>query len=80
MILRQGIAIAFPVGSAHEGSDDVEIPFPDLGCLAPEIGKAQVDIELEEVDTAWSLGHVKNASEGVGRTPEAVAGGYTGCA
>jgi deoxyribonuclease IV len=57
MVLCQGVAIALAVGSTHERSDDIEVPFPDLGGLPPEVGEAQVDVELEQIDTAWSLGH-----------------------
>ena len=57
------------VGGPHECGDDVEVPFLDVGCLAPEVGEAEVYVELEEVDPGRSLGmeeSVGPASDGVG--------------
>ena len=49
-ILGQGIAIALAVGGPNEGSDDLEVPLGDVVGLPPEVGKAKVDIELEQID------------------------------
>ena len=49
-LLGQRVAVALAVGGAHEGGDDFERPFLDPGGLAPEVGEAKVDVELEQVD------------------------------
>src|SRR4051812_46068893 len=49
-VLGEGVAVALAVGGPHERGDHVEVPLGDVGGLAPEIGQAQVDVELEEVD------------------------------
>ena len=49
-ILGQRVAVALAVGSPHERGDDVKRPLFDTGSLAPEIGKPQIDVELEQVD------------------------------
>src|SRR5205823_4133253 len=59
-IFGQRVAVALPVGGAHEGCDDVEVPVLDLAGLAPEIGEAKVDIELQQVDAARALRHGKS--------------------
>ncbi len=46
-VLGQRVAVALPVGSPHEGRHDVEIPFRDLACFAPEVGEPEVDVELQ---------------------------------
>jgi hypothetical protein len=50
IVLGQGVAVALAVGGAHERRDDVEVPLADLRRLAPQVGQAQVDVQLEEVD------------------------------
>ena len=54
-ILGEGIAVALAVRGPHEGRDDLEVPFGDVGSLAPEVGQAEVDVELEEVDAGGLL-------------------------
>src|SRR5438045_5665587 len=75
-IFGQRVAVALPVGGAHEGCDDVEVPVLDLAGLAPEIGEAKVDIELQQVDAARALRHGKSLegkSDDIG-APLALAG------
>ena len=65
-ILGEGVAIPLAVRSPHECGDDVEVPLGDVGRLAPEIGQAEVDVELEQVDSRGLLRHdnkVENASD-----------------
>src|SRR5207244_8003816 len=59
-IFGQRVAVTLPVGGAHEGSDDIEIPVVDLGRLTPEVGEPKVDIELQQVDAAWAFRHGKS--------------------
>src|SRR6266536_2922748 len=59
-IFGQRVAGALPVGGAHEGRDDLDVPLLDLARLTPEIGEAKVDIELQQVDTARALRHGKS--------------------
>src|SRR5581483_9737283 len=56
-VLGERVAVALAVGGAHEGGDDLDVPLGHLARLAPEVGEAEVDVELEEVDTAWLPGH-----------------------
>ena len=49
-LLGERVAVPLAVGGAHERGDDVEIPVLDVGCLTPEVGEAEVDVELQEVD------------------------------
>ena len=46
-VLGERVAVALAVGRPHEGGDDVEIPFRDVPGLAPQVGKAQVDVQFE---------------------------------
>src|SRR4029079_17364362 len=62
-VLRKGIAIALAVSGPHEGGDDLEVPFRDIGSLAPEVGEAEVDVELEQVD-ARGLFHASRVRMG----------------
>src|SRR6185437_12765068 len=59
-VLREGVAVALPVGGAHEGRDDLDVPLVDLGCFTPEIGDPEVDVELQQVDAAWAFRHGKS--------------------
>ena len=59
-VLGQRVAVPLAVRRAHERGDDLEVPLLDLGSLAPEVGEAEVDVELEEVD-AGRLLHVGKA-------------------
>src|SRR5438552_6280523 len=68
VVLGQGVAVALAVRGAHERRDDIEVPLADLARLAPEVGEAEVDVELEQVDAGRLLGHessVKAASDGL---------------
>ena len=47
-----------------KAADDVEIPVLDVGGLPPEVGEAEVDVELQEVDSCWALGHGKTVEGG----------------
>ena len=51
IVLGESVAVALAVGRAHEGGDDIEIPFADVGGFAPEVGEPEVDIQLEQVDS-----------------------------
>jgi iron complex transport system substrate-binding protein len=67
-VLGEGVAVALAVGGAHEGGDDLEVPLGHVGGLAPEIGEAEIDVELQQVD-ARRLSHssrVRPAPDGVG--------------
>src|SRR3954451_23460034 len=67
-LLGQRVAIPLAVGRPHEGSDDVEVPLGDLPRFPPEVGEAEVDVELEEVDPRGVLGHatrVEKASDDI---------------
>src|SRR5262249_34284799 len=55
------------VRGAHEGRDDLDVPLLDLGSFAPEVGEAEVDIQLEEVDSAWALGHAEERRQAIGQ-------------
>src|SRR6266508_1524692 len=68
-LLGQRVAVALAVRGAHEGRDDVEVPLLDVGGLPPEVGQAEVDVELQEVDAGWSLGHDGKRRTRVGRHP-----------
>ncbi len=56
-VLGERVAVPLAVRGPHERGDDVEVPILDVGCLPPEIGETEVDVELEEVDPGRSLGH-----------------------
>jgi hypothetical protein len=49
-VLRERVAVALAVGGSHEGRDDLEVPVRDVCRLPPEIGEAEVDVELEQID------------------------------
>ena len=57
-LLGQCVAVPLAVRGAHERGDDVEVPLLDVGSLTPEIGEAEVDVQLQEVDSGWALCHV----------------------
>jgi deoxyribonuclease IV len=68
LVLGQRVAVPLAVRGAHEGRHDLEVPLADIGRLAPEVGEAEVDVELEQVDTSWALGHeirVGRGSDGI---------------
>src|SRR6266536_101327 len=68
-LLGERVAVALAVRRPHEGRDDVEAPVGDLGRLPPEVGQAEVDVELEQVDPRGVVGHgktVEKASDGLG--------------
>ena len=65
-ILGERVAVSLAVRRAHERRDDLEVPFVDVGRLAPEVGQAEVDIELEQVD-ACGLKHVFERTDPIGR-------------
>src|ERR1022692_1672514 len=71
-VLRQRVAVTLAVGGPHEVRDDVEVPVGDLARLPPEVGQAQVDIELQQVDSRRVIGHGDEGTEAVGRHLEAV--------
>jgi hypothetical protein len=49
-VLRERVAVALAVGGSHEGRDDLEVPVRDVCRFPPEIGEAEVDVELEQID------------------------------
>src|SRR5262245_32280642 len=59
-LLGERVAIPLAVGGADEGRNHVELPFADLVRLAPEVGEAKVDVELQQVDAGGVLGHGKS--------------------
>ncbi len=63
-ILGERVAVALPVRRPQERGDDVEIPVRHVEGLAPEVGEAEVDVELEKVDPGGALGHAKNVETG----------------
>src|SRR4051795_2020320 len=68
-VLGERVAVALAVRGPHEGGDDLEVPLGDLARLAPEIGEAEIDVELEQVDPRGARGHgetVEKASDGLG--------------
>jgi hypothetical protein len=67
-VLGERVAIPLAVGGPHERGDDVEVPILDVGCLPPEVGETEVDVELEEVDPGRSLWHAEKPRTGVGRS------------
>src|SRR5262249_60659047 len=66
-VLGERVAVALAVGGAHECGDDVEVPLVDVGGLAPEIGEAEGDVELEQLDAAGRLRHAAKSRKAVGR-------------
>ena len=66
-VLGQSVAVPLAVCSAHERGDDLEVPLRDVARLTPEVGKANVDVQLEELDAGGSLSHAEKGSKGVGR-------------
>ena len=56
-LLGQGVAVALPVRGADEGRDHLELPLRDVVRLTPEIRQAEVDVELEKIDSGWALCH-----------------------
>src|SRR5579859_3802851 len=70
-VLGEGVAVALAVGRPHERGDNLEIPLGNLTGLAPEIGEAKIDVELQQVDARGLLGHadtVEIGSDGLRRT------------
>jgi deoxyribonuclease-4 len=63
-VLGERVAVTLAVRRAHERSDDIEVPLADVRRLAPEIGEAQVDVQLEQVDTGWALRHGRSVDTG----------------
>src|SRR3954447_12321719 len=63
-VLGERVAVALAVGGAHERADDLDVPLRDLARLAPEVGQAEVDVELEEIDATRALGHVPRVGRG----------------
>src|SRR5205085_12043370 len=57
-------ALALRIGCAQEGRDDREVAVGGLGRRPPEIGKTQVDIELQQVDPARAVRHGKSVGKG----------------
>ena len=66
-LLGEGVAVPLAVRGAHEGGHDVEIPVLDVGRLPPEVGEAEVDVELQEVDSGWALWHGRKRRKRFGR-------------
>jgi hypothetical protein len=48
-LLRERVAIALAVRGTDERGDDLEVPLRDVDRLTPEVGQANVDVELEQV-------------------------------
>src|SRR5438552_11198860 len=58
-VLGEGVAVPLAVGGPDEGGHDVEVPVRHLEGLPPQVGEAEVDVELEEVDPGGSLRHAE---------------------
>ena len=67
-LLGEGVAVALAVRSPDERGHDLEAPLRDVDGLAPEVGQAEVDVELEEVDACRASLHAIERRGGVGRT------------
>src|ERR687895_550558 len=65
-ILGEGVAVALTVRRSQERRDDLEVPLAHAACLAPEVGQAEVDVQLEELDPRRSLTHEGQRTEGIG--------------
>src|SRR5690242_21837800 len=68
-VLGQRVAVALAVCGPEKGGDDLEVPLGHVEGLTPEIGEAEVDVELEEIDSGRALGHGKKVgtgSDGIG--------------
>src|SRR5581483_6588253 len=71
-LLRERVAVALAVGGAHERGDDLEVPLGHVGGLAPEVGEAKVDVQLEQVDPGrtWHALSVRGGPDGLAGTAE----------
>jgi deoxyribonuclease-4 len=68
-VFGQRVAVTLAVGGTHEGRNDLDVPVVDLSGLAPEVGETEVDVELEQVDSAWAPWHTKSVETGSDNTP-----------
>src|SRR3954451_17337512 len=66
-VLGERVAAALPVRGPEERGDDFEVPVRDVEGLAPEVGEAEVDVELEQVDSGRALWHDEKRRKRVGR-------------
>ena len=66
-VLGERVAVALPVRGPEECGDDFEVPVRDVEGLAPEVGEAEVDVELEQVDSGRALWHGEKRRKRVGR-------------
>jgi hypothetical protein len=66
-ILGQSVAVPLAIGRAHERGHDLEVPLRDVARLTPEVGQANVDVQLEELYAGGSLSHAEKGSKRVGR-------------
>ncbi len=66
-VLGEGVAVPLAVRGAHERRHDLEVPLGHVGSLPPEVGQAEVDVELEEIDASGLLHacSVRAASDGI---------------
>src|SRR5262249_50802102 len=69
-LLGQRVAVSLAVRRAHERGHNLEIPLGDVVRLAPEIGEPEVDVELEQLDAGWSLGHENSVGTPSDRHPQ----------
>ena len=67
-VFGQRVAVTLAVGGTHEGCNDLDVPVVDLSGLAPEVGETEVDVELEQVDSAWAPWHTKSVETGSDNT------------
>lgn len=56
-VLCERVAVALAVRSPQERGDHLEVPVAHTARLAPEIGQAQIDVQLEQLDARGSLRH-----------------------
>src|SRR3954453_21612864 len=63
-VFGERVAVALAVCGSHEGCNNLDVPVVDLARLAPEVGEPEIDIELEQVDSAWAPRHAKSVEMG----------------
>ena len=56
-LLGQRVAVALAVRGADERGDDLEVPLRYVGGFTPEVGQAEVDVELEKIDAGRLCQH-----------------------
>ena len=65
-VLREGVAVALALGGPHEGGDDLEVPFGDVGCLAPRGPRGEGRCRVPAGRSGWAAPWFQG-TEGIGR-------------